>query len=232
MSAPDSRAISQDPNKLRAPDEASFLYHLCRAIARVVCTLTFDLKTFGLHNVPQSGGVLLVSNHQSYLDPLVLGVNIRRPMSFLAKSELFRNRFFGAFISALNAFPVRQGKGDKAAIDEMIRQLRGGHMLTLFPEGSRTDDGEIAPIQRGAALVVRRADVPIIPAVVHGSHAAWPKGQKLFRARSVRVLYGPALHVRDLKGDQIIELIDRTLRAMFDDLRAGRLKKYLPREPR
>jgi 1-acyl-sn-glycerol-3-phosphate acyltransferase len=81
-------------------------------------------------------------------------------------------------------------------------------------------------MQRGAALIVRRADVPIVPAVIVGSFEAWPKNHKVFRARPVRVMYGPPLDVAGLKGDQIIALIDGTLRKMFSDLRAGRVKQY------
>jgi 1-acyl-sn-glycerol-3-phosphate acyltransferase len=209
------------------PTRTTFFWQLCKAVARVFTIVTFDFKSYGVKNVPRTGGALMISNHQSYLDPVLLGVNLPRPMSYLAKSELFKNRFFDWLITSLRAFPVRQGKGDKAAIEETIRRLREGHMLNIFPEGTRTEDGEIAPIQRGAALVVRRANVPIVPAVIDGSWDAWPHTRKIFRARPIRVLYGKPLHVEGLKGDQIVALIDRTLRDMFDDLRAGRISKYL-----
>src|SRR5262249_15359529 len=139
---------------------------------------------------------------------------------------LFHNRFLGWLISSLRAFPVRQGKGDKGAIDETIRRLREGHMLNLFPEGSRSEDGEIGPMQRGVALVLRRANVPIVPAVVDGSFRAWPKHRAIFRHHPVRVLYGKPVDVSGMKGEQILHLIDATLRKMLDDLRAGRLAEY------
>ena len=208
------------------PMEMGPWYCICRSVARLAVVLLFDFKAYGLHNVPRRGGALLCANHQSYLDPVLFGAMIPRPVSFLAKSELFANRFFGWLIRSLHAFPVRQGKGDKAAIDETIRRLREGHLLNLYPEGSRTEDGEIARIERGAALVVRRAGVPIVPAVVHGSFDAWPKGSKIFRPHPIRVLYGPVLKVEGLKSEQIVELIDRTLRKMLSDLRAGRVAGY------
>ena len=208
------------------PSNPTLFWRICRGIARLVAVLMFDLKAYGVQHVPRTGGALIVGNHQSYLDPILYGVDIRRPMSYLAKSELFENRYFGWLIHNLRAFPVRQGRGDKAAIEETIRRLREGHLLQLYPEGSRTEDGEIAPIQRGAALVLRRANVPIVPAVVEGSFAAWPKGRKLPRPRAVRVLYGRPMNVDGLKGDEIIKLIDVTLREMLDDLRAGRVWKY------
>src|SRR3954469_14101617 len=95
-----------------APDQKTPLWNFCRSICYVTCILLFDYKAYGVKNVPRRGGALLVSNHQSYLDPVLLGVNVPRPMSYLAKSELFENRFFGWLITRLYAFPVRQGKGD------------------------------------------------------------------------------------------------------------------------
>jgi 1-acyl-sn-glycerol-3-phosphate acyltransferase len=180
----------------------------------------FELQIFGMENVPPTGGVLLVSNHQSYLDPVLLAVWLKRPMSYLAKSELFRNPAFAWLIRALNAFPLRQGKGDKGAIEETIRRLQQGHLLAVFPEGTRSEDGELQPIQRGVALVVRRANVPIIPVVLDGSFQAWPKGSKMFHTYPIAVMYGPALKIEGLKGEEIVALIDSTFHRMFDELRA------------
>jgi 1-acyl-sn-glycerol-3-phosphate acyltransferase len=208
------------------PMEMGAWWRLCRAFARFWVVVLFDYRAYGLHNVPRRGGALLCANHQSYLDPVLFGVMIPRPISFLAKSELFRNRRFGWLIRSLHAFPVRQGRGDKAAIEETIRRLREGHLLNLYPEGSRTEDGEIAPIQRGAALVVRRAGVPIVPAVVHGSFEAWPKGSRVPRPHLIRVLYGPPLIIEGLKSEEVVKLIDTTLRKMLADLRAGRVAEY------
>jgi 1-acyl-sn-glycerol-3-phosphate acyltransferase len=140
--------------------DATPLYKFCRGICRIVTSVMCDLKVYGLEHIPDEGGALIISNHESYLDPAVVGVQVRRPFSFMAKSELFEAPVFGRLISALGAFPVRQGKGDRAAIEETIRQLQTGRLLTIFPEGSRTEDGELLPIQKGVALIVKRAKVP------------------------------------------------------------------------
>jgi 1-acyl-sn-glycerol-3-phosphate acyltransferase len=209
------------------PIQKSRFWRFCRSLAYFGSIVLFDYKAFGVNNVPKTGGALMISNHQSYLDPVMLGLNLPRPLSYLAKSELFKNKYLEWLITELRAFPVRQGKGDKAAIEETIRRLRQGHLLNIFPEGTRTHDGKIGPMQRGAALVVRRAGVPIVPVAIHGSYEAWPHGRKMFRSRPIRVLYGKPLHVEGLKSEQIVELMDRTLREMFEDLRAGRVAKYL-----
>jgi 1-acyl-sn-glycerol-3-phosphate acyltransferase len=201
------------------PVKPSFIYEFGRIICRIVSTRVFDLKVYGAHHVPRSGGVLIVSNHQSYLDPVALAAKLRRPLSFLAKSELFEVSGFGWLIRNLNAFPVRQGEGDVGAVKETIRRLQEGHALNIFPEGSRSSDGEIAPILPGIGLIVRRAGVPVVPAVIHGSFDAWPRGAKMFRAHPIRVEFGPAMDLKELKAAEIVRRIDVTLRTMFDELR-------------
>jgi len=185
-------------------------------------SLMFDLKTYGIENVPESGPALLAANHQSYLDPILVAVHLRRPVSYFAKSELFVNPFLGRLIRALGAFPVRQGEGDISAVRETIRRLGEGYLLNLYPEGTRTLDGEIQPIQRGFALILRRVEVPVIPVAIDGSFDAWPKGKKLFHPHPIRVMYGKPLQYRDLKGDQIVELLEKTLRSTLEELRQKR----------
>lgn len=209
-----------EPTEVMPATERSPLWRFCQFVARIGTTLLFDLKVWGVERVPRTGGVLLVANHQSYLDPVLVGVRLQRPVSYMAKSELFRNRFFAVLIRALHAFPVRQGKGDKGAIEETIRRLHQGYVLNIYPEGSRTEDGTLLPIQRGVALVVRKADVPVVPLVIDGSYDAYPRGHKLFRPYPIRMLFGRPLKTEGLKGDQIVQLIDRTFREMMDELHA------------
>jgi 1-acyl-sn-glycerol-3-phosphate acyltransferase len=162
-----------------------------------------------------------VSNHASYLDPILLAVQLRRPLCYMAKSELFENRYFSWLISSLNAYPVRQGAGDVGAIRETIRLLGEGHVLNIFPEGTRTEDGEIARMEKGIALLVRRARVPVVPVAILGSFEALPKGQKFLRPFPIRLKYGKPLHLENLKGEQIIQTIDSELRRLLGELRAA-----------
>jgi 1-acyl-sn-glycerol-3-phosphate acyltransferase len=203
----------------RDPLRRTGLWLFLQSLCRVVTSLMFGLKVYGKHHIPRTGGVLILANHQSYLDPIVLAVQLNRPVSFLAKSGLFENPFFGWLIRSLNAFPVRQGAGDVGAVKEAIRRLQQGHMLVIYPEGSRSDTGELGPIEPGAALVVRRAGVTVVPAVIEGSFAAWPRKHKVFRPAPIRVLYGPPLSIDGLKAAEITTLIDRTFHQMLRDLR-------------
>lgn len=215
-------AAASEPADPQAP---SSLWRFCRATARLIGTLGWRVRLHGRKHLPLRGGVLLVANHQSYLDPVMIGILLPRPLCYLAKSELFSNRWFGWLLRSLYAFPVRQGAGDIGAVREMLRMLRAGWLLNIFAEGSRTEDGEIGPIEPGAALVLRRAGVPCVPVVIEGSFAAWPKGQKLPRRGDVDVLLGPAMRVDGLKGEQITRLIDHTLRGMLQELRDMRRRR-------
>ena len=191
-----------------------------RALLRILSSVWFDLKVYGKENVPETGGVLLVANHQSFLDPAVLGVQLRRKASFLAKSELFENPIFGWGIRRCNAFPVRQGEGDVGAVKETIRRLQEGHMLTVFPEGGRSPDGELQPILNGASLVVRKAQVPIVPVIIEGSFKAWSKDMKIWQRHPIRVMFGKPAVVHHLKAKEITAFIDQQFHELLAELRA------------
>jgi 1-acyl-sn-glycerol-3-phosphate acyltransferase len=214
-----------------AVDHPPLVWKFVQTLFRIYFSVFFDLKAYGVKNVPHHGGALMVSNHQSLLDPPLLGVRVKRPMSYMAKSELFKHGWFAWIIRRLGAFPVRQGAGDVGAIKETVARLKEGRMLNIFPEGGRTEDGEIQPMQSGVALVVRRAGVPIIPVAIHGSYEAWPKGERFFHRHPIRVVYGPPLDVTGMKGDDIVRLIDRSIRTLFERLRSGQMTDKLAAEP-
>jgi 1-acyl-sn-glycerol-3-phosphate acyltransferase len=199
----------------------TWVYSLGQSLCRLFGIILFDLKAYDIENVPKQGGVLIVANHQSFLDPAMLGAKVKRPMSFLAKSELFTNRIFGAMIRAVNAFPVRQGEGDVGAVRETIKRLQEGHILVMFPEGGRCEDGEIAPLQTGVGLIVRRAGptVKVLPAAVEGAFKAWPRGQRFPRCSKVRIKYGKPMDLCHLKAAEIRGIIDTEIRKLFAELR-------------
>ena len=203
------------------PIVETLLYRSGRVIVRIMTTVLFDLKVSGVQNVPRTGGVLLVSNHQSYLDPACIGVRLPRPLSFMAKSELFEVPGLNWLIRNLNAFPIRQGAGDIAALRETIQQLRNGHALVVFPEGTRTLDGELRPLEPGIALIARKCGVPIVPVAIEGSFDAWPSGSPIFQPHPIRIIFGPPMDIHDLKPADIVIAIDRTLRSLIAQLRAG-----------
>ena len=210
------------PRAVGMNTEQSLFWRLLQHLLRPSARLLFNLKVYGAENVPASGGALIVSNHQSYLDPILLPLHLNRPLNYIAKSELFVNPIYSWFLrSVLNAFPVRQGHGDVRAVKETIRRLKEGHLMNIFPEGSRTYDGEIALLQGGSALIVHRARVPVVPAVICGAYDAWPIQRKFPRCRPIWIQFGPPMELAALSNAEIVAVIDRTLRSMFAALRAG-----------
>ena len=119
----------------------------------------------------------------------------------------------------MGAFPVRQGDGDIGAVREAIRRLQDGAALVLFPEGSRSEDGELQPLQAGVGLIAKKAGVPVVPCIIDGSQNAWPLGAKFFRRRPMWMRFGPPLNVDRQKASAIVENIDETFHRMMCELR-------------
>jgi 1-acyl-sn-glycerol-3-phosphate acyltransferase len=212
---------STDP-VVRTNTRRTWVYGMAQGLLRLLAISLFDLKAYGLKNIPTHGGVLIVSNHQSYLDPAVLGVKVKRPMSFMAKSELFVNKVFSFLICSVNAFSVRQGDGDVGAIRETINRLQEGHVLVMFPEGGRTMDGEIEKMEGGMGLIVRRAGpaVKVVPAAVYGAYQAWSRHRFLPHPAPIRVKYGQAMDLSNKRASEIVRILETEIHRLFEELRA------------
>jgi 1-acyl-sn-glycerol-3-phosphate acyltransferase len=170
---------------------------LCQAIWRVA----FRLEVRGMENVPPEGqGVLLASNHQSFLDPVTVGVPLRREINPVARQSLFEFPLFRALIRYLNAFPIQRSTADMAAVREGIRRLRRGDALVLFPEGTRTRDGSIGRITPGFALIAQKARVPIVPVLIDGAFKCWPRGNLLPRPGRMSVTFGAPITPAEQAG--------------------------------
>jgi 1-acyl-sn-glycerol-3-phosphate acyltransferase len=202
-----------------AMTQRQLVWKSLQSLARILGTVLFDLKVDGLEHIPASGGAIIACNHQSYLDPILMNVRLRRPLSYIAKAELFETPFMNWLLREVGAFPVHQGAGDVAAVRQSIQRLREGWLLNIFPEGARTPNGEIGPMERGIALIDRRAHVPVIPAVIVGTFEAWPLFRRFPKTGPVRIRFGPAMNLADMNSQQIVATVDSTLRTMFDQLR-------------
>jgi 1-acyl-sn-glycerol-3-phosphate acyltransferase len=205
-------------------DDPTVGWKFAQVFCRIFTTCCFDLKVSGQKYVPHEGGVLLVANHQSYLDPVLVGVRLDRPLNYIAKSELFENPQFAKLLRWLHSFPVHQGRADVGAVRETIARLRAGRALAIFPEGSRTNNGELLPMERGVGLIVRRAKVPVIPVVIEGSFRAWPINETMFRPTKIRLVYGPPMDLSGLSEEEILRKIEKTLREMLQRERLARGK--------
>jgi 1-acyl-sn-glycerol-3-phosphate acyltransferase len=177
--------------------------------------------------VPARGPVVFAANHQSYLDPVAVGMFTRRELHYMARDSLFRNRAFARLIRTFNAFPVKRGTADVAAIKQSLRLLRDGKAILLFPEGTRTSDGAVLPMQPGAMAIARRSRAPIVPVAIDGMFEAWPRSRRFPRWKRILVAYGEPIapETLDTLDDGAAgDLITRTVREMHNELRtrAGR----------
>ena len=220
---------TQEPVETRiGPQDANLLWKVGKLICRFAMASFFKLKVYNRELIPDKGGVLIVSNHQSYLDPVLLAVYLRRPLSYFAKSELFKKPFFAKLIRGLHAFPVRQGAGDIGAVREAITRLKEGYALLLFPEGARTFTGEMIPLEAGVGLIARKAGVPVVPAVIHGSYDAYPRTTKYPKAHPISVQFGPPMDFTGMKASEIVAALDKTMRAMHEELRTREDSRHSP----
>jgi 1-acyl-sn-glycerol-3-phosphate acyltransferase len=170
-------------------------YGLMGALAWIMFSAFLRYRSFGRDNVPCSGGVLIVSNHQSYMDPLLIGVGLLRQINIMARRSLFhKSVLFRWLIQSLNAFPLNDDRVDIGAMKEAIRRLKAGKIVLMFPEGTRTKDGSIGDIHPGVAVIAKRSGVPVVPAVIHGAFEAWPRTNKFFRFHPVKVAFGRPLY--------------------------------------
>jgi 1-acyl-sn-glycerol-3-phosphate acyltransferase len=140
----------------------------------VAFTLGSSLRIAGGHHLPKTGPALIIANHQSYFDPLMIGLVARRPLVYLARRTLFRNPIFAALIRSLNAVPIDQEGVGKEGIRTILEQLQLGKPVVVFPEGGRTPDGKIQPLKPGIHLLIRRTQAPIVPVGIAGAYDAWP----------------------------------------------------------
>ena len=176
----------------------TLLWTVGRFLLQTIAILFFRVRITGRENIPRRGAALLATNHQSLLDPWLIGIALERQIHYLARESLFRGGFVQYVFERTNAFPIRRGRADTTAIREAIARLQRGYLVNIFPEATRTIDGTIGPIAAGLAVIIHRARVPLIPVVIEGAFEAWPRGKAWPRLRSIRLHYGRPLSYAEL----------------------------------
>ncbi len=164
-------------------------YRMVQWTLPLILRMLGGFRVTGRENVPAEGGAVIASNHLSFLDPPAVGVAIARRTYYFAKSELFAP-VFGWIIRKCYAFPVERGSADTRALKNAIGLLRAGELLTMFPEGTRSRDGQVGEFDLGAALAASRAGVPIIPCALTGTEKVLPVGAWYFHRGRVAVSFG------------------------------------------
>lgn len=165
-------------------------YEFLRYLLQLMAVLVYRIRVTGRENIPATGGVLLVSNHQSHLDPPFVGIGCPRHVNFLARQSLFRFAPFRWLITSLGVIPLdRKGMGI-SGLKESLRRLKRGEIMAIFPEGARSSDGRIGRFMPGFAALAVRSGTAILPAAIDGAYRAWPRQQTFPGWGRVRVHYG------------------------------------------
>jgi 1-acyl-sn-glycerol-3-phosphate acyltransferase len=163
------------------PDRLAHLWYELSAHATLVgMMLGFRLRVEGRQNMPPSGPVLVIANHQSFLDPMAIGSAVLpRPLGYLARKTLFNNRPFGALLRSYGVVPINQEGIGIEGIRSILEQLQAGRAVLVFPEGERCGDGKLHELKPGIALLMRRVQALILPVGIAGAFELWPRGRPL-----------------------------------------------------
>ncbi len=215
--------------------DGNVIYAVMRAAVRALVAIVLGrrLRIDGMENIPRSGPALVVGNHVGSIDPVILGINIPRlDVYYMAKSELFEKRFMGWLFRHNHAFPVVRDSPDRTALRRALGLLARGHVLLLYPEGTRSSDGSLSRAQAGAGFIARHSRVPIIPVAAQGSDHVLPRGARIPRRRPVHITVGPPFtladaddHGRTLSNQQAADYMMARVAALFP---AGRRDPAAP----
>lgn len=195
------------------PTRRNPLWWTCQVLLRVVFTVWLRYRSRGSERIPLEGGGLFLINHQSFLDPLLAALPLSRPVSYLARDSLFTIPILGWILRRTYVMPINRESAGSASIRNAVRRMEHGLLVGIFPEGTRTRDGNVGEMKPGFVSLIRRVNVPVYPVGIAGAHEAFPRGAWFLRPRPVRVIFGepiPPDQLRDLsqKGceEQLVKL--------------------------
>lgn len=201
-------------------------YRGVRNISAIVAVYVFGLRCVGREHTHVPGGALVLSTHQSHFDPVLIGVTFSERLNYLAKRSLFKSRLFGGLISLLNAIELDRDRSGLAGLRETLKRLKQGQKVLIFPEGTRSADGRIAPLKPGFLSVARRSKVPLIPVAITGAYEALPRGSRLPLRYPLRVVVGQSIaaaEIAELDDDAVLALISARLHACHQQAQASRI---------
>ncbi len=190
------------------------MYYLTQLAVRLWLRIFLGLRIEGSRDVPMRGGVLLCSNHISNWDPVVLAACLSRPVSFLAKEELFRIRWLKPIITKLHAYPIKRGTADHQAMRTAVDVMKKGNLLVMFPEGTRKNHGSMVKIERGVGLLAIRANVIIVPANISGSYRFFGRLRVKFGEPFLLTVQDDPSSSNRLSVDEAVEMIATHMRQL------------------
>lgn len=203
-------------------------YQVIRTWMHFTFWVCFGFRTTHSRRIPREGGGLLCANHTSHLDPIIGGISTWRPMNFLAKKELFSVPFFSSLIRFLDAIPIDRFGMSAGAIKELLKRLKREELVLMFPEGTRSSDGNMGVVKSGFAALARRANVPVVPLGIEGAYRVWPRDRSYpMPGRRIRVVVGEPISPEDyahLTDDELTELLELRIKDCVRECR--RLMKW------
>lgn len=176
------------------------IYRIAHTSSRIVGRIFFRQRTLHREFLPESGGALIVANHVSYLDPSVVGACFRKPIYYLARKSLFKG-FLGWLLPRIQVLPVDLGKGDLGSMKRILRLLKEGNRVLIFPEGTRSPDGTLQEAEAGIGFIVAKGEVPVVPVRIFGAHECWPRKAKWPRPGRITVVAGPPVDFTGLPAE-------------------------------
>lgn len=179
-----------------------FLYHFFHVVMRPLFEACFKFEIIGAENVPDKGGVLFMSNHASFIDPVIMGRAVKRNLHFMARSTLFKPGLVDRFLRSLNAFPVNRGAPDRRSIRRALEVLSDGELLLIFAEGSRTFDGTLGKAQTGVGFIAHKTEAVVIPVFLGGTMDVLPRGAKWPKIAKITVAIGKPLDMENYRADK------------------------------
>lgn len=199
------------------------VYYTSRRVALWFFYICFRGKFYDWKKVPETGRLIIVCNHQSYLDPPFVGGGPRREVGFMAKESLFSHPFLGWLFRALNSFPVNREKPVNG-IKEALRRLKNEECVALFPEGSRSPDGELQDFMPGLIMLAQKTKSPIVPAAIEGAYDAMPRHEhgKMHLFRKIAIRYSdpiPVETVTSLSSEELMTLVRQKIVENLNELR-------------
>lgn len=179
-------------------------YRLGYSLSKAVATLFFNFRAYGREKMIEQGGCVLAMNHESYLDPPFAGLCCRREIHYLARKTLLDWPIIGSLLPKVNVIPVDQKRADMSALKTVIKLVKAGHCTVIFPEGSRTPDGQLQPALPGLGLIIARTLCPVVPMRIFGAYAAFPRGGRPRPFTKITIVVGDPMHftAADLSGEK------------------------------
>ena len=186
-------------DELPSPNRRNALWLFWQFLLQNVFPFWLNYRAEGVEHIPPTGGGLLLANHQSFLDPLLIGLPLRRPISYVARDSLFRIPLVGWILRRTYVMSINRDAASPAMLRDAIRRIEHGFLVGVFPEGTRTRDGEIGPFKPGIISLIRRAHSTIYPVGIAGADRALPRRGWFVKPARVRVVFGAPITLADLE---------------------------------